>query len=211
MVVASGCAGLGNSATAPSASSTPSAATPHAHVCAGTIPEPGQSFPPPDSDERYALTDEVELLVDALRADHRDWVDTLWVDHEPDFQLVIRASRGFSLDELCDLVAHSPIPVLVQPPAAHTYAELERGFETLSEMWGSGDPLFAQVDVAELWVDPRTSMVVLANSKPLSDELIASLSDIAGVPVRFVLLKHGAEIRTGRPPECIGQFAHCRP
>jgi hypothetical protein len=180
-------------------------------MCPGTLPERDGSVPPPGTDERYQLTDEVELLTDGLRASHGDWIDTLWVEHEPEFQLIIRVNEGASRQELCGLVAGWPIVVIVQPPSLHTIAELERGARILSDMWRQEDELFAalnEAELAEVGADPRTASVRIASSALLPEETIAAMSEIAGVPVTFELIE--AERDSGaKPPECYSPWAHC--
>jgi hypothetical protein len=217
IVVLSGCARVGQETVQPSPSHTPEpSARTSGWVCPGTIPEPGASVPPPDSDERYGLTADVEALTDGLRAKHGDWIDIFWVEHEPDFQLVMRVAQGTSREELCALVDDWPIVVVVQPPAAHTYAELARGAKILSDMWVSANPLFAALEdleyleQAELYADPRTASVRIGSSRPLSDEVIAKMSEIAGVPVTFELLEKQTDYWSGLPPECNSPWARCR-
>jgi hypothetical protein len=210
VAVASGCARLGTSATpVPIAQSTTEPSSEIAGlICPGTLPEPDASIPPPGTDERYELTDNVELLTDGLRASHGDWIDTLWVEHEPEFQLIMRVTQGTSPEELCDLVADWPINVIVQPPSSHTIEELERGARILGRMWMQENPLFATLNDAELWPDSRTASVRITSSNPLPEDILAEMSEIAGVPVTFELVETERDYG-GKPPECFTPWAHC--
>lgn len=175
-----------------------------AHICPDTI-RPAESLPPGVADEwdprtlqgyvdsygvsheeavrRFVVSDEVETLMEGLRTELGARMDTFWIEHEPEFRLVTRVINERTRDHVCDRVAGWPILVAVESGSAVSYADLERGFKILSDMFAAGDFPFT-----ELSVSSRSNSLVVAGPDPPSDAYLEELSELAGVPVAFELM-----------------------
>ena len=187
-------------------------ATDGAHTCPDTGPRPGEMNPPARSPERLELTSHVEDLLDPIRLSHGDWIDTLWIEHEPGFRLVLRVAHEVSFDEMCALVVHWPILVVLERAApGYTFADVEHGVEVLNHKWKQEhfwtDPTFPFI---ELGPDPVTNSVLVSGPQRPAQAYLDELAKVAGVPVTWSFMQEPDLSMPGKPPECLNPTAMCR-
>jgi hypothetical protein len=212
LAAAPSCARVGSGSPASTVSTVAPQAVEEAHNCPDTGPRPGQTNPPARSTERGELTSHVEDLLDPIRLSHGDWIDTLWVEHEPGFRLIIRVAGGIPFHEVCALVVAWPILVALERAAAgYTFGDVEEGAQILNDKWTREDfwtdPTFPFI---ELGPDPVSNSVLVSGPQRPAQAYLDELAKVAGVPVTWAFMARAPTEIPGKPPECLNPTAMCR-
>ncbi|KLI98166.1 hypothetical protein WQ56_15640 [Luteimonas sp. FCS-9] len=127
-------------------------------------------------------------LAERIRSEHKDRVAGIYIEHEPESRLVVRLTGHEAIRPEFHQFGADRLEVAYELGAEHTFAELQRWFDSFVPKlhasltnWQGG------------YVDERTGEIVLY---VLRSENVASVSDIrqsiersAGVPVRIVELE----------------------
>ena len=137
------------------------------------------SVPVAEAARRLTLQLEVGRLGVAVRETAPDQYAGGWIEHTPEYRLVLRFTGGSDgLDAVYALIAGAPVPVHVVTGAPHSLPELLDGLERI------GPRLSAQYADASSAVVESQGAVVLSNPGPLRAADLAKMETLAGVPVR---------------------------
>lgn len=139
-----------------------------------------------EAERRIALQDHVAELRLALEEEERATFAGLYIDHEPEYRVVVQFTSGGE-GALARHLKDGPLEqVIVVEPATFTLAELERDLEVVATSAGSG-PFTFDIDVA------RNRVVMQATSRSIA---LSALSAMETATPPSVAVETVAELPT---------------
>jgi hypothetical protein len=132
-----------------------------------------------EAKRRLVLLEDLKRLADATRDAVPDRFAGAWIEHAPEYRLVIRLAGPEAAPIPVDsILAASPVPTVIMTGANQTLDELLAGLRRLDPVLASSFPEVSSK------VDVRSGALVLGSPTGLPDDTVAALQQLAGVPTR---------------------------
>jgi streptogrisin C len=132
-----------------------------------------------EATRRLELQERIPALLQRLKRKIGDQFDVAWIEHEPDYQVVVRVTAGATAQDVCDVVISWPVAVIAQSGARYTEAELRAAMNRIDQL------LHERYPEMSMGTDtPADAIWIMGPDRP-SDSFLARLTDLAGVPIRY--------------------------